>query len=176
MANWKPKWLPTVTVSSLRAAPECSSDAHVSSQLPSLLSASPGERSQPHPPCRLCAGDWWHARQASGAQNSGFWLGLASPGAARRASARRPVPAPGIPACLARLPCPRQRGPSGCLRRPVMTTAAGTSGCRVRMVTRAASGAVITWRHDGIGTRRFHRPPPFQARRHGNGELSHNHA
>jgi hypothetical protein len=39
-----------------------------------------------------------------------------------------------------------------------------------------ASGAVITWRHDGVGTRRFHRPPPFQARRHGSGELSHNDA
>jgi hypothetical protein len=42
---------------------------------------------------------------------------------------------------------------------PVTTTAAGTSGCRVRMVTHAASSAVITWRHDGIGTRRLHRPP-----------------
>ena len=46
---------------------------------------------------------------------------------------------------------------------PVTTTASGTSGCRVRMVTRAASSAVITWRHDGIGTRRFHRPPPFSS-------------
>jgi len=26
------------------------------------------------------------------------------------------------------------------------------------MVTYAASGAVITWRHDGIGTRRLHGP------------------
>ena len=54
-------------------------------------------------------------------------------------------------------------------------TAAGTSGCRVLMVTHAASSAVITWRHDGIGTRRLHRPL-FKTRRHGNGELSHNDA
>jgi hypothetical protein len=58
---------------------------------------------------------------------------------------------------------------------PVTITAAGTSGCRVLMVTHAASSAVITWRHDGIGTRRLHRPP-FQARRHGSGEPSHNDA